>query len=214
MSDVNERSDYCNINNSPSLKSHLNITNAHNSTGHRMVCLHYMLAQQNYPYGLQDEVDFTTYKFNFDGFGNYLEGIAGGSRNRDTAKAIVRDVELFFKSTSSAFTSSDIEKLFNKLNLETFFQKLLHERNYKPTTIAEKIRRMKLAIKFVIHKEDSMLTNKELYFKGNRLLDMLTQWCLSLTKAISLQRQQHSLKVTEHLPLLLDPQEFLENDKV
>ena len=126
---------------------------------------------------------------------------------RPPKKATIRP-----QSTTSV-CPSDIDKLFNKSNLELFFQKLLSERHYKPTTIAEKIRRMKLAIKYVIHTEDSMLTNKELYFKGNRLLEILTQWCLSLSKAIALQRQQHSLTVTEHLPLLLDPQEFLDNDQ-
>ena len=57
-------------------------------------------------------------------------GIAGGNRNKDAAKAIVR-VELFFQLTPST-SDSDIDKLFNKANLERFFQKLL-------TTISEKI---------------------------------------------------------------------------
>jgi len=73
---------------------------------------------------------------------------------------------------------------------------------------------MKLAIKYVIHSEDSMMTNKELFVKGSRLLELLTQWCLSLSKSIALQRQQHSLTVTEQLPLVLDPQEFLDNKRV
>jgi len=156
---------------------------------------------------------FQSYKFNFSAFSSYLEGIAGGNRNKDAAKAIVRDVRLFFQSTPDT-SYSDIEKLFNKSNLENFFQKLLKERQYKPTTISEKIRRMKLAIKYIIHAEDSMLKNKELFIKGNRLLELLTQWCLSLSKAIALQRQQYSLTMSENIPLLLDPHEFLENEKV
>jgi len=172
---------------------------------------------QELSYCVQKEVDFNPSihrnKFNFARFANYLEGIAGGNRNKDASKAIVRDVELFFQLTSSK-SANDIDTLFNKSNLENFFQKLLCERHYKPTTISEKIRRMKLAIKFIIHSEDSMLTNKGLYIKGTRLLEILTQWCLSLTKAIALQRQQHSMAVTEHLPLLLDPHEFLDNEKV
>ncbi|XP_065906802.1 uncharacterized protein [Dysidea avara] len=120
---------------------------------------------------------------------------------------------MFFQATP-ATSNSDIDRLFNKSNLEMFFQKLLSDREYKPTTLSEKIRRMKLAIKYVIHAEDSMMTNKELFIKGSRLLELLTQWCLSLSKAIALQRQQHSLTITEQLPLVLDPQEFLENRKV
>ena len=153
------------------------------------------------------------YKFNFTGFAKYLESIAGGNRNKDTSKAIVRDVKLFFQLTPNTF-KSDIDILFNKANLESYFQKLLSERQYKPTTLSEKIRRMKQAIKYVIHTEDSMMTNKELFVKGSRLLELLTQWCLSLSKAIALQRQQHSLMITDQLPLVLDPQEFLDNKKV
>lgn len=154
-----------------------------------------------------------SYKFDFAGFANYLQGIAGGNKSKDSSKMIVRDVELFFQSTPCT-SRNDIDKLFNKGNLENFFQKILNERHYKPTTLSEKIRRMKLAIKYVIHAEDSMLANKELFIKGSRLLELLTQWCLSLSKAIALQRQQHSLNTAEHIPLLLDPQEFLENEKV
>jgi len=73
---------------------------------------------------------------------------------------------------------------------------------------------MKLAIKFIIHPEDSTLTNKELFIKGNRDLELLTQWCLLLSKAIALQREQYSLTMSENIPLLLDPAEFLENEKV
>ena len=167
---------------------------------------------------MQDDVihphrSFDSYRFDFSGFTNYLQGIAGGNRNKDTAKAIVRDVELFFQSTPST-SNSDIDTLFNRSNLEHFFQKLLTERHYKPTTISEKIRRIKQAIKYVIHAEDSMLANQELFIKGSRLLDILTQWCLSLSKAIALQRQQYSLTVSDNIPLLLDPQEFLEDEKV
>ena len=100
------------------------------------------------------------------------------------------------------------------INLEKFFQTLLNEKHYKPTTISEKIRRMKLAIKYIIHAEDSMFANKDLFIEGSRLLEILTQWCLSLSKAIALQRQQHSLTTAERIPLVLDPHEFLESKKV
>ena len=61
------------------------------------------------------------YKFNFTGFARYLEGIAGGNRNKDASKAIVRDVQMFFQATP-ATSNSDIDRLFNKSNLEMFFQ--------------------------------------------------------------------------------------------
>ena len=52
--------------------------------------------------------------------------------------------------------------------------------------ISEKIRRMKLTIKYIIHAEDSMFATKELFIEGSRLLEILMQWCLSLSKAITL----------------------------
>ena len=171
------------------------------------------IERKHKPDSVRIKNNIENYKFNFSGFAKYLEGIAGGNRNKDTSKAIVRDVRLFFQSTSNT-SNSDIDTLFNKANLESYFQKLLSERQYKPTTLSEKIRRMKQAIKYVIHTEDSMMKNEEIFIKGTRLLELLTQWCLSLSKAIALQRQQHSLMVTDQLPLVLDPQEFLDNKKV
>ena len=141
-----------------------------------------------------------------------MEGIAGGNRSRDTSKAIVTDLKLFSRLTPGS--SSDVDKLFNKTNLEKFFHTLITERGYKPTTIAEKIRRLKLAIKYVIHTEDSMMKNQDLYIRGSMLLEVMSQWCHSLSKAIALQRQQHSLKMIQKLPLVVDAQEFLENEKV
>jgi len=77
-------------------------------------------------------------QFNLAEFATYLEGIAGGCRSSDTSKAIVKDIKLFLRLTPG---STDMDKLFNKTNLERFFHTLMTERDYKPTTIAEKIRR-------------------------------------------------------------------------
>ena len=154
-----------------------------------------------------------TRNFDFEGFSAYLQGIAGGSRSGDTANAIVADVKLFF-SLTPARSSSYVDTLINKPNLERFIHYLVTQRGYKPTTIAEKIRRMKMAIKYVTHAEDSMITNRNLFMRGSLLLEVLSQWGHSLSKAIALQRQQHSLKTIQSLPLIVDPQEFLENEKV
>lgn len=150
--------------------------------------------------------------FDFNDFASYLEGIAGGNRSRDTSKAIVADLKLFF-SLTPASSSSYIDTLFNKSNLERFFHILITDKGYKPTT-TEKIRRLKLAIKYVIHTEDSMMKNQDLFIRGSMLLELLSQWCHSLSKAVALQRQQHSLRVIQMLPLIDDPHEFLENEKV
>ena len=151
--------------------------------------------------------------FDFNDFASYLEGIAGGNRSRNTSKAIVADLKLFF-SLMPTSSSSYIATLFNKSNLERFCYILINERGYKPTTITEKIRRLKMAIKYVIHTEDSMMKDQDLFIRGSMLLELLSQWGHSLSKAVALQRQQHSLRVIQKLPLTVDPHEFLENEKV
>ena len=59
-----------------------------------------------------------------------------------------------------------------------------------------------------------MMNNQDLYIRGSMLLEVMSQWCHSLSKAIALQQQQHSLKMIQKLPLVVDAQEFLENEKV
>ena len=152
-------------------------------------------------------------QFDFQGFSTYLQGIAGGNRSIDTAKSIVADLKLFFFLTPAS-SSSYVDMLLNKTNLEGFIHILATERRYKPTTIAEKIRRLKMGIKYLIHAEDSMMKNQDLFIRGSLLLELLSQWCYSLKKPIALQRQQHSLKMIQSLPLIVDPHEFLENEKV
>ena len=173
--------------------------------------LKFLFVQESTERSVTTNVTYT--EFNFNGFANYLEGIAGGNRSRETSKAIVADLKLFFLLTP-ANSSSYVDRLFNKSNLEGFFHTLITEREYKPTTITEKIRRLKMAIKYVMHTEDSLMKNQELFIRGSILLELMSQWSHSLAKAIALQRQQHSLKVIEELLLIVDPHEFLENQKV
>jgi len=152
------------------------------------------------------------HQFDFERFANYLEGIAGGNRSSDTSRAIVADLRLFVCLTPGS--SCDVDKLFNKTNLEKFFHHLINDKAYKPTTIAEKIRRLKLAIKYVIHAEDSMMQNQELFIRGSILIELLNQWGHSLSKPIALQRQQYCLKMAEKLPLVIVADEFLANEQV
>lgn len=151
-------------------------------------------------------------QFDFERFASYLEGIAGGNRSTDTSRAIVADLKLFLCLTPGS--SCDVDKLFNKTNLENFFHYLITEKAYKPTTIAEKIRRLKMAIKYVIHAEDSMMQNQELFIRGSILIELMNQWGHSLSKPIALQRQQHSLRMAEKIPLVIDADEFLKNEQV
>lgn len=110
---------------------------------------------------------------------------------------------------------SALEMLMNRKNLENFYHILKDEKQYKPTTIAEKLRRLKMAIQFILHELDTNCKdNVDVYLKGSRLIDLLTQWTKSLSKAIAVQRQQHGLKMSDKVTDTADPYEFLENTEV
>lgn len=58
-----------------------------------------------------------------------------------------------------------------------------------------------MAIKFILHDNE---TNQELYIKGCRIIDNLSQWIHQLFKQISLQREQHGVKVINELQTTTD----------
>ena len=58
-----------------------------------------------------------------------------------------------------------------------------------------------MAIKFILHNG----THQEIYIKGCRVIDTSSQWIHSLSKHISLQRQQHGIKVIHELPAISHP---------
>lgn len=107
--------------------------------------------------------------------------------------------------------SYKIKLLLNHKNLEMYYRHLKNNKKYKATTNAEKLRRLKMAIRFIIHEQHE---DQSLYFKGCQYIDLLKQWVSSLSKPISLQRQKHSLSVIQKLPTVNSPLEFLENPNV
>lgn len=139
-----------------------------------------------------------------------MQGIAGGNRSSETAMAIVRDVQVFFETITQRGERFHINILLNQKNLERFYHFLKTSKKYKPTTNAEKLRRLKMAIRFAMHNEE----DQELYIKGCRYIDLIKQWVYSLSKSISLQRQRHSLNIIQKLPSVNNPLNFLENPLV
>ena len=130
-------------------------------------------------------------EFNFKGFSAYLRTPAGGKRNKATAKSITSDVIMFFNTTSqsSSDTSNNIDSLFEKTNLKSFLHHSKTKKNYKPTTLTEKIRRLKLAIEYTmqLNKDKDHYTSR-----GNYLLKILTEWCHSLSQDVTKQRKETS----------------------
>ena len=132
-------------------------------------------------------------EFDYEMFQRYLQGIAGGNRSQETAKAISHDVQLFFDSTPHCSSTSALHILLNNRNLEEFYNLLKDERQYKPTTVAEKLRRMKMAIQFLLHQRDTDTKDDE---------------------AIAKQRQAHGIKMSNMIVNTTNPYEFLKSTQV
>ena len=144
--------------------------------------------------------------FDLAGFETYLK--VTHNKSNDTARSIIRDVNLYLVDFEPK--EKDENKLLNASKLARFLRHMEEIKKYKATTRAEKLRRLKLAIKFRTREEE----NQELYHQGSRVTAMIDEWCHGLAKDISIQRQTHALKMRERLHEVVDPNEVLDNDMV
>ena len=156
----------------------------------------------------------TTGNFDYNAFAKYLQGIAGGNKSLTTAKSITADIQRFINQTSRGSTTTDTDLLLSRKAIESYFVHLKSERDLQATTLAEKLRRIRMAIKFILHNVDSTPTGDKTYLHGQKLLDMIQSWCHSLGKAIGLQRQQHTTKISDEIGLTEEPDDFLDNEKL
>ena len=114
--------------------------------------------------------------FNFEQFQIHLQGLAGGDRNEATAKSIVADIHRFFGDIRSRWT---ISQLLNIQNIQNFYT-TLKQAGKVATTIAEKLRRIREAVRFtqLSLKEDDGIP----YMKAQKVVDFLascTKRCLN-----------------------------------
>ena len=64
--------------------------------------------------------------------------------------------------------------------------------NYKPSTITEKLRRVRKAMQFIMYnKEDDK--DEKFYMKAVQYKDLLTSWINSMAKPTALQRQARGI---------------------
>ena len=71
-----------------------------------------------------------------------------------------------------------------------------------------------MAIQFVLHNTADTPAGDKTYIKGQKFVVMIASWCHSLGKAIGLQRQRHSTKITDEIGLVEEPHEFLDSEEV
>ena len=151
-------------------------------------------------------------EFSFQRFKEYLRGI-GGLKNATTAAAIVNDVLLYFNNSagSSTMLNNSYSKLFSRKSLEEFYDLMKTELSYKPSTIAEKFRRLRKAIDFIIYEnlEDSKLAQRGLQYK-----ELLNSWINSLSKQIKQQRHERGIMIDNEVAHTISPKEFLKSSKV
>lgn len=71
-----------------------------------------------------------------------------------------------------------------------------------------------MIVQFILHETEGSKHDINLYVKGMRIVNLLTQWTKSLSKAIAVQRQKHGIKMTKIVATTSDAYEFLENSEV
>ena len=167
--------------------------------------------QEYFNYRRVTGADILDVTFSFTRFKEFLEGIAGGNRSQSTSTAIVRDIQKFFQTMTPKKSKFYEHYLLDPTILEQYYHHLKVTQKYKSTTNAEKLRRIKMAIKFILHQNQH---NQDMYIKGCRIIDTISQWIHSLSKHISLQRQQHGIRVINELPSTADPSKFLQSEEV
>ena len=94
----------------------------------------------------------------------------------------MRDIQRFFQTVTPKKSKFYEQHLLNPTLLEQDYHHLKATNKYKPTTNAEKLRRIKMAIKFMLHENQQ---NQEMCIKECRIIDNLSQWIHSLSKHIS-----------------------------
>ena len=144
--------------------------------------------------------------FDYEGFHTYLN--VTFNKSNETVMAISKDIEIYLKETKT--NETDTMKLLNLQQLEAFLKVMKDTKKFKPTTRATKIRRLKLALKYILRNQD----DQEVYHRGNRVINALEEWCHGLGRDISIQRQQHAVLLREKLHQITDPNEFLDHPMV
>ena len=144
--------------------------------------------------------------FSFTRFKQYLEGIAGGNHSTDTSTAIVRDLQTFYSTITPRGNKFVNSTIMNRKSLEKYYNHIKGRRQYKPTTTAEKLRRLSMAIGFLMHENAD---HQDICIRGSQLRDIIKQWVKSLAKNIAIQRQKHSMTVVKKLPKTKNAIKFL-----
>jgi len=139
--------------------------------------------------------------FNFDGLFDYLTSIAcdGGKRSLTTAKSILIDIKNYFIFASSTPGCPQLEDLLNMVNLQQYLQHLQNDFQFAPTTLSEKIRRLILAMEYILHKENPDESNAAMFMQITKIINNLAKWKKNLSRDIKNQRNRQALLSTREV---------------
>lgn len=85
-------------------------------------------------------------------------------------------------------------------------------KEYAPTTIAEKMRRLQLAIDYTIAMENKDEKNDKMFIRCQRIIKHLEKWRHSLSKDITKQRMKHAIMSEKEVQRANDPMAFCNSD--
>ena len=78
-------------------------------------------------------------------------------------------------------------------NLKNYFHQLQDKFQFAATTISEKIRRLRLAIEYTIHKENPDECNTVMFVRCTKIINNLMKWGKSLCKDVHKQRNKQAI---------------------
>lgn len=141
----------------------------------------------------------TNINFDCQGFLEYLQSLAGGHKTAIAAKAIVADIAHYYQSFS--IMEPYYETLLHMENLKKYLHNL-QDRGYCATTVAEKIRRIRNGIEFIMFKENADETKADFYIRCQKVNDNLKKWGKALSKEIKKQRCKHAVESSKEVNII------------
>jgi len=130
--------------------------------------------------------------FDSEGFLDYLQSLVGRKRSLTAAKAIAVDVIKYYECFPTQ--NSYYETILNMENLRAYLQSVQEDRGYSATTIAEKIRRLRNAVDFVMFKENTDKTNTNFYIRCQKVNDNLKKWGKGMCTDIQKQQNRQAVE--------------------
>lgn len=98
--------------------------------------------------------------------------------------------------------------LLNIENLYNYINYLQDVKEFAPTTVAEKLRRLQMAIEYTIAKENKEENNDAMFVRCQRIMKHLEKWRHSLSKDITKQRMRHFITSEKAVQQADDPMKF------